>query len=138
LRAVFDTNIHIGWFRERAYEDLFRDRLMTRYLSSVVLMELWSGALTRQAARYVEHMQSPYVRADRLVHPTVTQLISAGQLLSDLPARHRSRIREAGFVNDVLIALSCRAIGAVLYTENRSDFTLIAEYVAGLQVVYAK
>jgi predicted nucleic acid-binding protein len=38
------------------------------------------------------------------------------------------RTRLARLVNDVLLAMSARQIGATLYTFNREDFTLIARY----------
>jgi len=136
MKVVLDTNIYVGWVRERAHAGLMLDYETRKYMSCVVLMELWAGARTRLATRTVERLLAPYRDAGRIVSLSADDYASAGQLMSDLDAGLRPRLREASFVNDILIALSARAIGATLYTRNRGDFAAIAEMVRGLRVAF--
>lgn len=99
-------------------------------------MELWAGARTKQAARIVEKLQKPYRKAHRIVVLTDEHFIKAGQMLSSLPDSLSNKKKNAGFVNDVCIALCAIAIGAVLYTENKADFEAIGKMVPELKVRY--
>ncbi|MBD3421991.1 MAG: PIN domain-containing protein [Chitinivibrionales bacterium] len=136
MKVVLDTNIYFGWIRERKRPELLLDVYTQKYLSCHVLMELWAGAKSKQAGRTIEKLQKPYLKADRIMSPSGSDFITAGQILSDLPDSEKSRLKNAGFVNDLFIALTAQSIGAMLYTSNRGDFELIAPFVRGLRVAY--
>jgi predicted nucleic acid-binding protein len=138
MKVILDTNIYIEWIRQRAHSQLMLDCDSRRYLSSVVLMELWAGARTRAAGRTVERLASPYVRAERVVPVRGDDWVAAGQLMADLEHEHRPRLREASFVNDILIALSARSIGATLYTRNRADYEIIGGRIKGLRMEFVE
>lgn len=97
-------------------------------MSTVVLYELLVGAGTRSVRRRLE---ADYVRAFRLSGRMLTpsQLVweQAAAAEADLRAgkRHLGKLDARGFANDLLIALTCRAVGATLITANLGDFELI-------------
>jgi len=95
-----------------------------REVSSVVLMELWTGARSREDRRTV----SALAKAPRLVTPTAGMWLELGQALS-LLRRRGFDVTSTSFVNDVLIALSCRHTGALLLTANAGDFAAIARTI---------
>lgn len=84
-----------------------------------MLMELRAGAFTTPTRRVVDSLHETFSRTRRLVSPTAETFWQAGQLLSTVQQRFcydlKKRLR---LVNDCLIALSCRQIGAALFTRN--------------------
>lgn len=97
-------------------------------MSTVVLFELMVGAATKVARHRLE---ADYVRAFRLANRILTpsQLVweKAAAAEADLRVRkrHAGKLEARGFANDLLIALTCRSIGATLITANVADFELI-------------
>jgi predicted nucleic acid-binding protein len=64
-----------------------------------------------------------------VIVPTYADWKEAGTILARIGRREPAqRTRLARLVNDVLLALCARQIGATLYTFNRQDFSLIARY----------
>jgi predicted nucleic acid-binding protein len=88
-------------------------------------MELRAGARSKEDRRTVETL----ARAPRLVVPTADMWLELGRVLFDL-RRQGFDVTVASFVNDVLIALSCRHAGAVLLTANAGDFAAISRVVS--------
>ncbi len=82
MKVVFDTNLYISWIRERKYPELFLNPFTQKYLSPVVLMELWAGAKTKNASRIIEKLQQPYLKARRTTSLSTNDFITAGQLVS--------------------------------------------------------
>lgn len=123
-RVVLDTNIYVDWLNVGRHEDLVLGRGLARSLSAVVAMELRAGATTRAAQRALDALVRAYSAAGRLIVPSADVFLQAGALLPRLRASGRDP-RKASLVNDALIALSCRQIGATLYTADRSDFEAI-------------
>jgi predicted nucleic acid-binding protein len=136
MKVILDTNIYIAWIREEEYPDILLDVRTQKYLSCHVLMELWAGARTKQAARIVEKLQNPYRKAHRMVGLTDAHFIQAGKIFASLPDRFSNKKKNAGFVNDVCIALCAISIGAVLYTENKADFETIRKMLPELKARY--
>ncbi len=102
------------------------------YLSSVVLHELLVGAGT--PARFLEireFIARPFERTNRVVTPSHATWTVAGETLALLAAAERIALKAMpkSLVHDCLIAASCRAMGAVLLTENLRDFTRIGRYI---------
>ena len=136
MKVVLDTNIYISWIRNEKYAELLLDSYTLKHLSAVVLMELWAGARTKKASRIIEKIQRPYLKTKRLITLSVKDYIRAGEILSDLPDKDKSRIKSSGFINDIFIALNTLSIGAVLFTDNKKDFKFISGYLKKLKVNY--
>ncbi len=136
MKVMFDTNIYISWIREQKFEELLLKYGAVKYLSAVVLMELWAGARTKRASRLVETLQKPYLKAGRVIPMTLKNYIVAGQIISDLPASYKKMFKKSDFINDIQVALTALSVGAVLYTNNETHFKIINSLVKTLNIVY--
>ena len=87
-------------------------------------MELRVGAATRPARRLLDQLVRAHTASARLVVPSASVFDEAGLVLRALRMAGRE-VRRAALVNDVLIALTARQIGATLYTANGDDFVAI-------------
>ena len=126
-KIVLDTNVYVDWMNRGTFEEWMLGRGLARYLSAVVSMELQVGAKMLPARRVVEQLVRAYVKAERLVVPTARVFDLAGQALRRLRDEGRE-VRQASLVNDVLIALSAREIGATVVTMD-GDFRAIERLV---------
>ena len=96
------------------------------YFSSVVAQELLAGARTPAGRKRVEILFRPFERVGRVVTPSHGHWKEAGGLLAKvLQDRPDLKSKLPALVNDCLLALSARSLGATLYTRNRGDFTLL-------------
>ena len=129
-RYVLDTHLYIDGLRSddgrnalAAFQAGFAPFL---HFSAVVAQELRAGVAANAAATLDAALFAPYERRGRIITPSYTAWKEAGRVLSELvtPAQWRSVTRS--FVNDVLLAMSCREAGAVLVTANERDFARIA------------
>ena len=136
MKVLLDTNIYIGWIREKKYKDILLNPYTIKYMSPIVLMELWAGAKTKHGIRMISKLQEPYRSAKRIVHLTSNNYILAGQILSDFPVTYRTKIKQSSFINDLLIAINSVSIGAILHTSNKDDFNLINKFFPKLKVYY--
>ena len=127
-RIILDTNVYIDWLNSKLHEGLVLGPGYVRLLSSIVLTELWVGATTPRARRAVASMERAYGAAQRLAHPSASALGVAGRALRDLRTRGRE-IRQASLVNDVLIAVTARNVGAEIHTRNGRDFSAIQDVI---------
>jgi predicted nucleic acid-binding protein len=125
-RVVFDTDLYIDWIQAGLRENLILERSFLRYMSTVVLLELRAGALTPAAAHAVENLYATFSRTRRLLSPTPQTFWQAGSVPRTLQQRLgydlKKRLR---LINDCLIALSSRQIGAAVFTHNARDFEAI-------------
>jgi predicted nucleic acid-binding protein len=131
-KVVFDTNVYIeaiqGGPQAPAYQ-LLLAVLPRTYLSAVVVQELITGALDAVGERLVGRFIQRTEQTGRVVTPTYADWKETGTVLARISRREPGqRTHIPGLVNDILLALSARQIGATLYTFNREDFTLIASY----------
>ena len=125
-RLVIDTNIYIDWFNAGRHEDFVFQRDAVKHLSAVVLMELRAGALSARDRRLVQRVESAFQKAGRVLVPTRAVFIEAGDALRRLHTNRSYRIETShSIVNDVLIALSARSIGATVVTQNEGDYRAI-------------
>ena len=136
MKVMFDTNVYISFIRNKTHSVELLRRGSIKYLSGIVLMELWAGARDRRGERLLHQMQKPYMDAGRIVTLTPERYIRIGEFFSDLPAMYKSLSKKADFVNDVQIAHTAVSIGAILYTENISHFEIIANFMNQLKVKY--
>jgi predicted nucleic acid-binding protein len=122
-KVVLDTNLYIDWLNEGLHEELMVGPGFVRYLSGVVQMELRAGARMLPARRAVDHLVRAYRAAGRIVVPDAAMFDLAGRTLRLLRDAGRE-VRRASLVNDTLIALSARALGATLLTAD-ADYEAI-------------
>jgi len=127
-RIVIDTNIYIDWLNQGRHEEVILQKDAVKYLSAVVWMELLTGASRVSDRRIVQRMTAPFARLDRVLVPSVRVYEDAGHVLQELQKSwHYDLPKAHSLVGDVLIALSARAMGATVITQNREDFKAIRE-----------
>jgi len=125
-RVVIDTNVYVDWFNSGRHEAVLFQREAVKYLSAVVFMELQAGAFSAGDRRLVRQDTSAFAEAGPVLLPTVTIYEEAGEVLCRLQESRSCTMAGAyGLVNDVLIALSARSIGATVITQNERDFIAI-------------
>lgn len=111
------------------FERRFLPLVFRTSLCSVVVEELYAGALDEAAVRLVDRQVGALERVGRVVSPTFQDWKQAGRLVARVTRREpgrKSKVQE--MVNDILLALSARRIGADLHTFNRRDFELIRRH----------
>lgn len=129
-KVVFDTDLYIDWINAGRHQDLLLEGRFLRYMSTVVLMELRAGALRRADQKLVERLHQTFARTRRLLNPSPETFWQAGHLLLVLQRTFRYDLKKRfQIVNDTLIALSSRQIGATLMTRNARDFQAIHRVV---------
>jgi predicted nucleic acid-binding protein len=135
-KVLLDTNVfidylradlHAGWIFGAASRN-------TRFLSSVVLMELRLSADTPRRMRVVDRIQAAFPPG-RLVAPLPALFDHAGRLFRALHGDGSGLGDRLGPVNDLLIALTARQMGATVVTGNLTEFQQIAGHLSGLKVV---
>lgn len=125
-RVVIDTNIYIDWLNKGKHEQILFQRESVKYLSAVVMMELSAGAFSVRDRRLVQTVTAAFAKVGRILLPTVAVYDEAGDVLRRLQVSQRYTLSSAyGLVNDALIALSARSIGATVITQNERDFAAI-------------
>lgn len=127
-RIVIDTNLYIDWLNAGRHEDVLFQRDVVKYLSAVVMLELYAGAFSPRDRRLVRGVVAAFDRAGRLLVPSGVVYEDAGHVLRALQESGGYQVGRTGsLVNDVLIALSARSIGATVITSNARDFAAIRE-----------
>lgn len=140
-RYVLDSNLYIEADRDAlAAEGL--DRFLMQYLPSVhlhglVAQELLAGALDARREKLIqESLIRPFEKRGRVVAPSFGALKRSGGIISRLV--QQKRISPGGFsrsfLNDCVLAASCRENGFTLITRNARDFALIRR-VESVEVV---
>jgi predicted nucleic acid-binding protein len=127
---LIDTDVYVNLIRTAKTLPLIRELYEKEapgiYFSSVVAQELLAGVRTVGGKRHVEALLDPFERMRRIITPGHREWKETGDLLSSiLRLRPDVKNKLPGLINDCLIALSARAVGATLYTRNREDFTLL-------------
>ncbi len=120
-KVLLDTNVFIDYLRAGLHTDWVFGRVgnTVRFLSAIVLMELRLGADTPR----------------RLIAPAPQLFDHAGRLFRTLHGDGSGLGDRLGPLNDLLIALTARQIGATVVTGNLSEFRRIATHLPGLKVV---
>ena len=136
-KFVLDTNCFVDASRTdraaAAFAQFCQWAAPTLYLSTVVAAELRAGAGSAKDRRILERqILSPYVRRGRLVNPSPAAWDALGTTLATLVEEEGLVLRDArrSFVFDILIARSCREIGATLISRNGTDLSRIARIFA--------
>jgi predicted nucleic acid-binding protein len=136
-KLVLDTNCFIDASRtdaaNAAYE-LFTAQAAPRlYLSSVVAAELRAGAISPSELTQLEQeVLTPYQRRGRIVTPSAAAWNALGTTLATLVREDGLQLNTTrrSFFFDILIAYSCREIGAILVSANLQDLARIARVFA--------
>ena len=136
MKCMFDTNVYISFIRDRSHSTELQRRGTVKYLSAIVLTELWAGTKTKKAKKLINQLQKPYLRAGRVVTLGANKFIAMGQFFADLPSQYDTLTKNAGFVNDVHLAFTTLSIGALLYTEDNTHFQIIKSRMPFLKVAY--
>ena len=125
-RLVVDTSVYVDWMNAGLHEGVLFETGAVKYLSAVVLMELRAGAYRPRDRRLLRRVQVAFETAGRVLVPSARVYEDAGESLRRLQAERGYDLASShSIVNDVLIALSARAIGAVVVTQNERDFRAI-------------
>jgi predicted nucleic acid-binding protein len=133
-KILYDTSFYIEVLRSKSFAEASRSRydadIPITFFSSVVIQELLAGATDRLKRAVVEGLYRPFVRSGRIVTPSRSVWEEAGRLLGVMRGQRKDQVdRLAGsFVNDILIAISAKTIGAKVVTLNSEDFSLIRRY----------
>lgn len=130
-RYVFDTNIYIQCMLDREfavrYESEYSRRIPLTSFCSIVVHELLLGCTHDLAIKRVQNFYKPFERVNRLVNPLYADWETAGLLGRRIVQKHPSfKSKRFALIHDILIALCCRRIGAILVTRDRKDFQLIS------------
>ena len=126
-KVLLDTNVCIDWLNRGEHEAVMLGPGFVRYLSAVVVMELWAGVSNRASREAVDALTRAYRSAGRLVSPSSEVFERAGAVLRKLKFAGRN-VRDASLWGDVLIALTARSIGATVVTSSVADFAAIQRF----------
>ncbi len=131
-KYVLDTNIFVRADRDAAWAEelvaFYRTFLPVTFLHAIVVQELLVGAVDARRGRAVyEGYVAPFETRRRIVTPSYASWRRSGDVVAALVQRRRVSPGGFGrsFLNDVLLAVSCREAGVVLVTANVGDFSRI-------------
>jgi predicted nucleic acid-binding protein len=130
MKYIIDSDLYIELLRTGQYHNIIAE-IYTRetpniYFSSVVAQELLSGIINETGRKNVEAVLSPFEKTGRIVTPGYPVWKETGYILSKMRIKtphFKSKLPQ--LINDTLIAMSARSIGAIVVTLNSSDFEAI-------------
>lgn len=133
MKVILDTNVYVSACRSEEARARFRTRffplLPVTFLAAVVAHELRVNAAGRPTRRLVQEFIGPMESRGRSVSPTFADWIEAAAIVTAIFERDRSwRSKLPALLNDTLIALCARRIGATLFTYDGQDFRLIRRH----------
>lgn len=128
-KILIDTNVWIDWINKGVYETLLLNKNTVKYLSSIVLMELYAGVYKPEDLKRVDQLVRAFHRTNRIISPSIENYREAGNIMAKLQRRHGFQIKKTmGLSHDILISLTARSIGAIVLTSNRQDFELLQPF----------
>jgi predicted nucleic acid-binding protein len=130
VRYVFDSNIYIHSMQDRQFaarhEAEYIRRIPLTYFCSVVVQEILIGCLHDLAVKRAQAFYKPFERVRRIVNPLYPDWEETGIIGRKIIRKYpHLKTKRFALINDILIALCCRRIGATLITQNRKDFQVI-------------
>ncbi|MBI4124656.1 MAG: PIN domain-containing protein [Deltaproteobacteria bacterium] len=130
-KIVLDTSVYIPLLRQgRLPGSIIQTRGSTLYLSAVVAQELYAGAGDRQTQKSLDQLYHVFQKNNRFIVPTGKDWAECGVTLAKIGKKYGfESIKKGRLVNDVLIALTCKQIAAVLLTTNHKDFQVIRSFL---------
>jgi predicted nucleic acid-binding protein len=134
-KVLLDTNVLIDFLRAGMYTEwiLGGQGSVVRFISAVALLELRLGADTPKRKKAVDRLSQAF-QSGRILGLTPSALDHAGKIFRALYGNASGLTDRLGPMNDVLIALTAREIGATIMTSNVLEFRRIAAKVPGLKV----
>jgi predicted nucleic acid-binding protein len=130
-RYTVDTNLYVDALRttegNAALIAFHAAYAPFELLSAVVAQELRAGVRGRAARMLEAAIIAPFERRARLITPSYSAWKESGRVLAELVAPAAWSAVPRSFVNDVLLAMSCRESGVVLVTNNLRDCARIAD-----------
>jgi predicted nucleic acid-binding protein len=133
-KFVLDTNCFVDASGSDAHAAAFAEFCAWAapglYLSTVVAAELRAGASSDEDRKILEEqVLSPYLRRGRVLNPSPVAWEALGTTLARLAQDEGLVLRDVrrSFVFDILIARSCREMGATLVSANTADLSRIAK-----------
>lgn len=134
-KVLLDTNVLIDFLRAGMYAEwiLGGQGSVVRFISAVALLELRLGADTPKRKKAVDRLNQAF-QSGRILGLTPSVLDHAGKIFRALYGNASGLTDRLGPMNDVLIALTAREIGATIMTSNVLEFRRIAAKVPGLKV----
>ncbi len=135
-KVLLDTNVLIDFLRAGMHAEwlLGGQGSVVRFISAVALLELRLGADTPKRKKAVDRLQQAFP-SGRILGLTAPLLDQAGQLFRTLYGNASGLSDRLGPMNDVLMALTARGIGATVVTSNVLEFRRIAGKLRGLHIV---
>ena len=132
-KHLIDTDLYIDLIQSGTtlpfIRELYEKEAPGIYFSSIVAQELLAGARSPAGRKRVATLFQPFEKVGRIVTPDHNHWKNAGAILAEiLHSRPNLKSKLPTLVNDCLLALSARSLGATLYTRNRDDFTLLQSW----------
>ncbi|MEK6528706.1 MAG: type II toxin-antitoxin system VapC family toxin [Nitrospirota bacterium] len=129
-KYIIDTDLYIELLRTGKHHDIiaeiYSNETPNIYFSSVVALELLSGVISEEGEKNVETIIRPFEKVGRVVTPAYIAWKESGETLAELRIKRPDlKTKLSQMVNDVLIAMSARSIGATVVTLNSLDFEAI-------------
>ena len=128
-RYVLDTNLYVAADRDPAKAEeligFYSAFLPFTYLHAIVAQELLLGAVESRRSRQIHAAYlAPFEARGRVITPSYQTWKRSGELVAALVRRRVIAPGSFGrsFVNDALLAASCREAGLTLVTANVRDF----------------
>lgn len=129
---VLDSNVYIRALQVPALADelkAFETAAVSRlWVSAVVMFEVEAGARDqRQADAWERQILQPFRTRHRVLLPSAStwRLTARIDRAIRVLGGFAKKLDQRSFLNDMLIAATCREVGATLITANRADFALI-------------
>lgn len=134
-KVLLDSNVLIDFLRAGMHTQwvVGGHGTVVRFISAVVLLELRLGADTPKRKKAVDRIQQAF-QAGRTLGLTSSTLDHAGGLFRMMYGNASGLNDRLGPMNDLLIALTAREIGATVLTNNLFEFRRIAGKIPGLKV----
>lgn len=133
---VIDTNLYIRALHDPEFAsalESFQQTAFTRlWLSAVVVFEVMVGAVADARADACERwLVQPFSRRNRVLIPDERAWRLAARMHREIRALggFDAKLRQRSFLNDMLIAATCRQAGATLLTANIVDYELLHRVV---------
>lgn len=134
MKYLLDTSVYLEACRSEETKSRFRHTfyplLPATVLSAVVAYELTVNAQDRRTRSLLQDFTRPMERTGRLVSPTLEDWLKASEVVTAIEQKDRAwRSKLPALLNDILIALCARQVGAMVITYNRDDFRLIRRHL---------
>ena len=140
-KYALDSNVYVSAFRDPSkaveLQQFLAGALSFTYFLATVAQELRAGVQTKGQLAAFDQIIGPFERRRRFIAPSARAYIEGGRILAELRVKERWRARApaSSFVNDVMIAVSCRENGLTLITSNASDFARISRVLRSFSFV---